>query len=207
VVLIRVYRIPHSTNVEQIALAAGHKGIEIEWVEVDPADRSPVEAISGQRRVPVLEVAGFILPDSPRILDWLEEHYPAPPLLPADAALRAEVQIFCEWFDRVWKRYPIEIEGQLVDEEPDPTKTIEELSGELQDAIALFEALLEDRDYLFGEFGLADVTAFPFLKFASLGLRSHDDHLFHRILADYQPLRDDSPLHAWIRRVDARARS
>ena len=38
----RVYRIPFSTNVERVALAAGHKGLPIEWIDVDPDDRSPV---------------------------------------------------------------------------------------------------------------------------------------------------------------------
>jgi hypothetical protein len=46
------YRIPFSTNVERVALAAGHKGLTVEWVDVDPADRSPVEAASGQALVP-----------------------------------------------------------------------------------------------------------------------------------------------------------
>jgi glutathione S-transferase len=74
-------------------------------------------------------------------------------------------------------------------------------------AVGLFEALLDDRDYLFGEFGLADVVAFPFLKYAVLGTEPDDDELFHHVLVDYQPLRDDSPLHAWVRRVDAHPRS
>ena len=64
----RVYRIPFSTNVERVALAAGHKGIELEWVDVDPADRSPVVAVSGQELVPVLDDDGTIVFDSPLIL-------------------------------------------------------------------------------------------------------------------------------------------
>jgi hypothetical protein len=45
VCVIRVYRIPLSTNVERVALAAGVKGVEVDWVDVDPADRSPVRAV------------------------------------------------------------------------------------------------------------------------------------------------------------------
>ena len=63
----RVYRIPFSTNVERVALAAGHKGVEIEWVDVDAADRSPVEALSGQSLVPVLVDGAEIVADSPVI--------------------------------------------------------------------------------------------------------------------------------------------
>lgn len=196
--LIRVYRIRFSTNVERVALAAGHKGLEIEWVDVDPDDRSPVEAVSGQRLVPVLVAdEGEVIFDSPAILEWLEARFPRPPLLPRDAARRAEVRIFVDWFNRVWKRAPNEIADN---------GATEALASEMRAAVELFEALLHGREYLLGEFGLADVTAFPFLKYAVLGLPPGDDELFHRVLVEYQPLRDDSPLHAWVRRVDAHLR-
>ena len=97
----RVYRIPFSTNVERVALAAGHKGLEIEWVDVDPDDRSPVEAVTGQRLVPVLVTDDEVVADSPVILEWLEARYPEPPLLPRDAARRAEVRVFTDWFNRL----------------------------------------------------------------------------------------------------------
>ena len=196
--LIRVYRIPFSTNVERVAIAAGHKGVPIEWIDVDPDDRSAVEAVSGQRLVPVLVADGEIVADSPRILEWLEERHPDPPLLPADPARRADVRIFCDWFNRVWKRAP----NAIADD-----GSSEELAAEMRAHVVLFEDLLSERDYLFGDFSLADVTAFPFLKYASLGCAADDDDLFHRVLVDYQPLRDGSPLHGWVARIDARPRS
>ena len=51
------YRIPFSTNVERIALALAHKGIPVEYVDVDPDDRSPVVEVSGQELVPVSSTA------------------------------------------------------------------------------------------------------------------------------------------------------
>jgi glutathione S-transferase len=71
----------------------------------------------------------------------------------------------------------------------------------------LFESLLERRDFLFGQFGLADVTAFPFLKYASLGASPGDDDSFHAVLAEHMRLDTDSPLHVWVARVDALPRS
>ena len=116
--LIRVYRIPFSTNVERVALAAGHKGVAVEWVDVDPADRSPVRAVSGQDLVPVVEADGQVLVDSPRVLAWLEERHPEPPLYPADEARRAEVQTFLDWFNLVWKRPPNLLTDELAKPEP-----------------------------------------------------------------------------------------
>jgi glutathione S-transferase len=193
------YRIPFSTNVERVALAAGHKGVPIDWIDVDPDDRSPVETVSGQPLVPVLLAGGEVVSDSPRILDWLEERFPDPPLLPGDPARRAEVRVFTEWFNRVWKIHP----NAITDGEGD----VAEHATEMRRAVDAFEALLTEREYLFGDFGLADVTAFPFLKYASLGLRADDTDDFHTVLAEHMPLAPDSPLHAWIARIDARPRS
>jgi glutathione S-transferase len=193
------YRIPFSTNVERVALAAGHKGVPIEWIDVDPDDRSPVEAASGQPLVPVLRAGDEVISDSPRILDWLEDRLPDPPLLPADPARRAEVRVFTDWFNHVWKRHP----NAIADGDGDVAEHV----AEMRRAVDTFEALLADRDYLFGDFGLADVTAFPFLKYASLGLRAGDTDTFHAVLVEHMPLASDSPLHAWIARIDARPRS
>jgi hypothetical protein len=42
--MIRVHRIAYSTNVERVSLAAGVKGIEIDWVDNDP--RRPPRTMS-----------------------------------------------------------------------------------------------------------------------------------------------------------------
>lgn len=198
-VAFRVYRVPFSTNVERVALAAGHKGVTVEWIDVDPDDRSPVEEISGQPLVPVLVTDdGDVLDDSPRILDWLEERFPEPPLYPADPS---EVRLFVRWFNEVWKRPP-----NLIAEGPDEA-TVDLLGLQMRAVIPFFERLLENREYLFGEFGMADVVAFPFLKYPVFGLPAGDEDLFHRILVDHQPLDPSSPLRSWAVRVDAHPRS
>ena len=153
--------------------------------------------VSGQSLVPVLVRDDDVVADSPRILDWLEEQYPDPSLYPDDPARRAEVRIFVEWFNRVWKIAP----NRLVEEEDGA------LAAEMRAALVLFEGLLAGRDYLFGTFGAADVVAFPFLKYAVFGLPEGDDEPFHAVLVDHQPLRPDSPLRAWAQRVDAHPRA
>ncbi len=195
--MLRVYRIPFSTNVERVALALGHKGVACEWVEVDANDRSPVVEVSGQPLVPVVVHEGHVLSDSPRILRWIEERWPEPPLLPADPARRAEVEVFCDWFNRVWKRPP----NRIAEGDADPA-----LVAELRGSLDVFEALLHGRDFLFRDYSLADVTAFPFLRYAT-GLPAGDDELFHQVLADNLPLEGHPRVAAWIERVDSRPRA
>jgi glutathione S-transferase len=203
---VRLYRIPFSTNVERVALALGHKGVQVEYVDVDPADRSEVRRVSGQELVPVLDDDGRIVVDSMQIVAYLEERHPERPLYPNDPSRRAEVLIFIDWFNRVWKRPPNELEVELRRPQPDRAR-IEELARAIRDALPLFDDLLAGRDYLFGDFSAADCAAFPFLKYAVI-FDERDDELFHRILRDHQRLDGRyARLQAWIHRVDGHRRA
>src|SRR5262245_22029109 len=112
----RLYRVAFSTNVERVALAAGHKGIALEWVDVPGGDRSEVVAVSGQPLVPVLVDGPLVVHDSPAILRLLEERFPEPPLWPADPHARAEADVFVEWFNHVWKGPP----NRIAEGRPEP---------------------------------------------------------------------------------------
>ena len=198
---LRLYAIPFSTNVERVALALGHKGVDAEVVMCDAADRTPIREASGQDLVPVLDDEGFIAVDSSRIVEHLEERFPDPPLFPAEPARLAETRVFIDWFNRVWKVPPNRIEQELGADPPDHV-LIEALAAEMHASLALFEALLEGRSHLMGdEFSAADCAAFPFLKYG-LWLREDDDERFHRILAENLALDGDHPrVEEWVRRV------
>jgi glutathione S-transferase len=201
--VIRLYRAPWSTNVERVTLALGHKGLEAEPVWIDYSDRSPVEDVSGQPLVPVVDFDGEVVFDSPRIIARLEELYPDPPLYPADRARRAELDVFVEWFQHVWKRPPNEIERILGLPETD-THQIAELSKLMDEWLDFFESLLHDRNHLFGDdFSAADCIAYPFLKYAA-ARDPEDDELFHRILDDHQSVKGRPRLAAWIERISGR---
>ena len=202
----RVYRIPYSTNVERVALALGHKGLDVGWIDVADHDRSPVEAASGQRLVPVLDDDGTIVADSPVIVRYLEEKHPKRPVYPAEPARRAEVEVFVDWFNAVWKRPPNLIAAELEKPEPDELR-IDELGSRITAELDHFEALLDERDWLFGDaFGVADLMAFPFLKYMAIW-QEGDLDVFHQILRDWQPRGGHPRLEAWIARVDALARA
>ena len=192
----QVYRVPFSTNVERIALAAGHKRLAVDWVDVPADDRGAVVRVSGQELVPVLVDDELVVHDSPAILRVLEERFPEPPLWPADPGARAEADVFVEWFNFGWKVPPNRIAAGV----PEPGD-----AARLAGWNARFEALLAGRDFLLGEFGIADVVAFPFLKYAVLAPEPGDDDPFHAVLAEH--LSAGPRLEAWVRRVDERPRA
>ena len=64
--------------------------------------------------VPVLVDGGKVVTDSMAIVRYLDEKFPGTSsLYPKDSAREAECLIFIDWFNRVWKRPPNEIEGEL----------------------------------------------------------------------------------------------
>jgi len=89
----------------RVRIALELKGLPFEYVPVHLVKGehcAPAHAaISADRLVPVLEVDGAHLAQSMAIIEFLDERYPAPPLLPGDAMARAQVralaqQIACE---------------------------------------------------------------------------------------------------------------
>lgn len=205
--MLRLYRARFSTNVERVALALAHKGLEVESVEIAYEDRSPVVEVSGQGLVPVLVDGEEVIPDSVRILRHLESKWPDPPLFPRDPARRAELDVFLDWFNEVWKAPPNTMEDELERDDPDQG-LVEDLARRMRASLDMFESLLDGRDHLFGDdFSAADCAAFPFLKYAKLRDPA-DDELFHRILEEHQRLNSGFPrLSAWIDRVNERPRA
>ncbi len=208
--MIRLYRFQYSTNVERVALALAHKELGATSVQIDPADRSEVRRASGQDLVPTIVDegnGGKVVFDSMEIVRYLEEQYPHKPLYPTDPGRRAEMMVFIDWFNRVWKRPPNDIEAEMGKPSPDNAR-IAWLGAAMVDALDLFEAMLSGRDYLMGDFSAADCAAFPFVKYGLLKLPADDTYLFHRILVEWQPIGASHPrLAEWIRRVNRRPRA
>ena len=203
----RLWRAPFSTNVERVALALAHKGLAVESVWISYEDRSPVERLSGQGLMPVLEFGdGVVVCDSMQIVRVLEERFPAAPLYPADFAGRAATMRFVDWFNGVWKVAPNALAAEIAGPAPDVAR-VAILADAMAGALDVFERMLGGHAHLLGdEFSAADCAAYPFLKYA-LWRDPDDDELFHRVLDSYQQLGEDHPrLAAWIERLDERPR-
>jgi glutathione S-transferase len=207
----KLYRANFSTNVERVALALAHKGIEVDSTYISYDDRSEVVAVSGQPLVPVVvdhrERVDNVVVDSMQIIGYIENHVPSPPLYPTDEARFAEMMIFIDWFNRVWKVPPNRITAELASEQPDHM-LITKLAREMASYLDGFESLLTGRKFLLGsELSAADCCAFPFLKYA-VKREPADNDPFHLVLDEYQQLTDDHfKLRSWIKRIDALPRA
>lgn len=187
----RAWRIPFSTNCERVALAAGLAGVAIEWTDVDVLDRSVVEELSGQSRVPIAELDGEIVAGSLAIIGRI-----APGLWPADERLRAQVDVYLEWLDRVWM-HPIGI--LWLD---DDAARRERAGARLERSLDRFESLLDGVDYLFGELSVADVATYPFVKYAT-DANPDDDYEIHHLMRRHQSVEGRPRVAAWIERMAA----
>jgi glutathione S-transferase len=83
----------------RVRIALAEKGLEYETVEIDLRDRPAwVYELNPLGRVPILD-DGFVLPESAVIMEYLEERYPSPALLPEDPAARAAARLAVFRFD------------------------------------------------------------------------------------------------------------
>lgn len=80
----------------RVRIALGLKGIAYRQVTHDlrtGAQKDPAyRRLAPQGLVPAIEADGMTLTQSPAILEWIEERWPAPPLLPEDREGRAAVR-------------------------------------------------------------------------------------------------------------------
>jgi glutathione S-transferase len=190
---VRAWRIPYSTNCERLSLAAGVTGVPVEWIDVDAYDRSPVVEVSGQARVPVAELDGEIVVGSLEIIGQI-----APGLWPTEPRARAQVDVFLQWFERVWLHPIVILWADNMDE-----ARLARAGARLERSADTFEALLDGCDFLFGTLTVADVAAYPFLKYATDEANPEDDYEIHHLMRRHQSIDGRPRLAAWIERVSA----
>lgn len=92
----KLYNFFRSGSSHRLRIALELKGLAFDYMPIDlRAEQHLVpdfKAINPQGLVPVLEADGQVLIQSPAIIEWLEERYPEPPLLPRSAEDRARVR-------------------------------------------------------------------------------------------------------------------
>ena len=136
----------------RVRILPGEKGLGYETVEIDLSDRPAwLYAKNPSGKVPVLEEdGGFVLPESPVIMEYLEERFPEPPLWPGDPAERALGRL---WLDR----FAVRLGDDYYALRRGAPSQLDERLGDL-------DAALEAQPFLSGRaYGLADIGYVPWI--------------------------------------------
>jgi len=92
----KLYNFFRSGTSHRLRIALNLKGLEYEYVAVDLRTEAHLgaafKALNPQQLVPALTDGDLTLIQSPAIIEWLEERYPTPALLPSDPDGRARVR-------------------------------------------------------------------------------------------------------------------
>lgn len=181
-----LYSGPLSLFTAKVRVALAEKGVAYERVEVgwSPRDRylphhPEVVRINPKRQVPCLVHDGLEIYDSSVILEYLEDRWPEPALMPRDPAARArcrrlELEADELLFPQVW---PL-IEERFYARDPaaDAERVAQAERGVRADHERL-EAALGEGPYLCGAYGVADIASFIFVHTAAiLGVPIGDEH-------------------------------
>ncbi|HZR93647.1 MAG TPA: glutathione S-transferase family protein [Gaiellaceae bacterium] len=98
--MITLYDADRCPYCARVRIVLAEKGLGYETVAIDLSDRPAwLYEKNPLGKVPVLEEDTLCLPESTVIMEYLEERYPEPPLLPDDPAERALVRLQVERFD------------------------------------------------------------------------------------------------------------
>ena len=185
-----------SPNCQRTRVVLYEKNLPYETIPVDlvkkEQKRPEFLKMNPYGKVPVLVDGDTILYESCIINEYLEEKYPAPPLLLNDPALRAKIRILIDYgVNRTYPPYEKLRNEMLKPEEERNFAVISQSSQELKGLLQRLEDEIGNQPYLAGEFSLLDAAVIPrFLRIEAWG-----------------PLADPSlpRLVEWLKRMKSRS--
>ena len=129
-------------------------------------------------KVPVLEDDGAVVYESAIIDEYLEEKYPAVRLMPSDLAERARARIWVDYCNTRLQRA-----GGFVAHD----YKVEQSKAEIVEYLRFLDNHMRGREYIAGEYSLADITFIPF---------------FTRLERYQATVGDDLPnVKSWVKRL------
>jgi maleylpyruvate isomerase len=99
---LRLHNYWRSSASHRVRIALELKGLDYEYLRIDLRQDGGAQfsaayrELNPQSRVPTLETPDGMLTQSMAIMEWLEETYPQPPLLPATPGARARVRAIAQ---------------------------------------------------------------------------------------------------------------
>jgi len=193
---IKLYHAVPSSNSDRVRISLHEKGLAYEGIKLDLAKRDQKTPEHLQRnpygKVPVMDDGGNVLFESCIINEYLDEKYPAPPLMPKDPYLRGRGRVLVDYglnhlHDPYWA---LRNEIFSKKEAERSESLMEEKRRMLRHLLRYLEDALGDRPYFLGEISLTDIDLWP--RFA----RMEEYGVF--------PAPNLPCLNAWMERMKAR---
>ena len=161
-----------SPYVRKVLACLHVKGVAYEIDPITPFfGNDEFERLSPLRRIPVLIDGDLVLTDSSVICAYLDEAYPAHPLLPETPGERARARWLEEFADTrlgdlfIWGLFYQKVVRPAVWGEPGDGERVERtLTDGIPRALDYLERELPRSGFLFGRFGLADIAIATFFR-------------------------------------------
>jgi glutathione S-transferase len=164
--MIVLYDYPDCPFSQKVRVVLVEKDLEFERKLVDLRRNEQRSAeflkLNPHGKVPVLVDEDVVIYDSTIINEYLDEEYPNPALMPEDSAGRSRVRMLEDLADNLFiPRVDIVLTEYHKPEAERDAEKIKRFQGEILQLLRRLEPLLADRQYLVGEFSLADVAFVP----------------------------------------------
>jgi len=164
--MIKLYSYGPSSHSRKVRAALMEKGLEFTRINIDLSKREQKSPeylkIHPFGTVPALDDEGFIVYDSTIINEYLEDEYPYPPLMPKDSEGRAQARLMEDLRDNHFNPAAAQLYRELRKPEGErDQKAIEQARVKITECLDRLEKELAGRDYLAGEFSLADIAFYP----------------------------------------------
>jgi glutathione S-transferase len=164
--MIRLYHHVDCPFSQKVRIVLAEKDLEFEPVHVDlhkGEQRTPeFLKLNPYGKVPVLIDEDVVIYDSTIINEYLDEEYPIPSLMPEDSAGRARVRLLEDFCDNSFIPPSILLLAELHKPEAErDAEKVRRFAGEMSRVLGRLEPQLEGRQFLGGEFSLADIAFAP----------------------------------------------
>ena len=164
---------PSDHYCHRVRIVLAEKGISSEMIESSKDNIDPeILEISPYASLPVLVDRDVCLFDSVTLMEYLDERFPHPPLLPVYPVLRANIRLYIKRIELDWgSRFDQLADGNL--KEAQAKKVRQELKSLVVSSCAL---LKEKPFFMNDEFSLVDCCIAPMLwRLPSVGIEIPND--------------------------------
>ncbi len=188
----RLYNTQRCPYARRTRMVLYEKGVDFEVHEVDLSNKSEeFLSVSPYGKVPVLAVNGMSLYESNVVNEYLDEVHETPRLMPDNPEQRALARTWMAFADDYL--FPFVFRIRMGSQRGFSEEQIQEARKKLRDSLSRLDHQLVGREYLIGEYTLADIA--------------HAGN-FHRLreLAERGDLslKDYPNVLAWMERVESR---